>query len=180
MPIAAGEIQFCYTHVSNTSSSVAIESLGGIKAAQIASGNSQNLFDNVSGIESRDGRTEFRCIVIYNSNATIPFENPRVWFNITVGGVTNATGDEVYMALDPVTAGVDITTISVATEQTVPIDPSTSLELVWSQPTSAAPLDVGDIPAGGHKGLWFKRVVQPNAGAYTDNTFSWTIEGEST
>lgn len=180
MPIAAGEIQFCLTHITSTISTDPNASLGGVKTdTQIASGNSQNLFDNVSGIESRDGRTEYRCIVIFNSSAIL-FENARVWFNTTAGGVTNAAGDEVYMALDPVTAGVGITTRSVATELTAPTDVDGTTPLVFDQYFSADPLDVGDIPAGGHKGLWFKRVVQPNAGAHTDNTFSWTIEGEST
>jgi hypothetical protein len=172
LPIAAGEIQFRLTHADSITNTDPKLSLGGIRTnTQVASDTSQNLFDNVSGTESRDGDVEYRCIFVFNANNTITLEGARIWFN----GTTASTDDEVDMALGDVAVGAGTTEQVIASENTTPNNP----ELTFSHPLIGSPLTIGDIPPLNQKGVWFRRTVNAGAAAYANNNFSWTVEGES-
>jgi len=51
-----------------------------------------NLFDNVSGDENSIGTTDYRCVFIYNSHASLAYQSPKVWlsgFRSTAVGSTD-------------------------------------------------------------------------------------------
>lgn len=163
------------THPSNAASTDPNASLGGIRTSTaIVTDTSQNLFDNVSGAESRDGRTEYRCIFVYNSNSSSTLTNARIWISQN----TIAADDEVDMALNPnVGVGSNTTEFVIGTETTTPNPTPTTM--VFSHPLSGTPLTIGDIPPLNQKGVWFRRVVNAGGGAQSNNTFAWAVEGES-
>lgn len=79
------------------------------------------------------------------------------------------------MALGDVAVGLNTTEQVIATTYTAPNNPA----LTFSHPTIGSPLTIGDIPALQQKGIWFRRTVNAGAAAFANNTFSWTVEGES-
>lgn len=144
---------------------------GAMSSTAIVDNVAQNLFDNVSGTESRDGDTEYRCFFILNNHATLTLQNARIWLS----ALTPSADDEVDIALGNVAVGTADEQV-VANEGTAPSSPT----LTFSRPTtSGTALTIGDIAPGQHKGIWVRRVVNPGAGAYTNNTFTWTSEGET-
>jgi hypothetical protein len=146
-------------------------SLGGAKATnQLTTDTSQNIFDNVTGTESQAGDIEYRCFFVHNANATLTLVNAQIWF------VSNTTSDNdtVDMALGAVAVGTTAEQ-TIANESTAPSSPTLS----FSNPTSGSPLTIGNIPPGEHKGIWLRRTVNAGAAAFTNNQFSWMVEGET-
>lgn len=183
MPIATSEIKFYLSSgdaVSSTNTNPN-NSLGGlITTTEIVSDTAQNLFDNVSGTESLNGVTgEYRCFFIKNTNGTgLTLENARIWFSSgTTGNVTASGDDDVDMALS--TRAVGTSAEPVTTAYTAP-NHSPDPQISFSKPTSSATaLPIGNIPPGQHKAIWLRRSVNAGAGAYSNNSFSFTVEGES-
>lgn len=150
---------------------------GAMSSTAIVDNVAQNLFDNVSGTESRDGDTEYRCFFVLNNHGTLTFQNARIWLS----ALTPSADDEVDIALSEVSPGTTDDRV-IANEGTDPnASPNNSrTALVFSRPTtSGTALTIGDIAPGQRKGIWVRRVVNAGAGAYTNNTFTWTCEGET-
>ena len=147
-------------------------SLGGIISnTQITSDTAQNLFDNVTGAESQAGDVEYRCFFVKNTHATLTLQNAGIWF----ATLTTSGDDEIAMALGDVATGTAAEETIAAGGKTAPV-----LNTEFTSPTSSGTrLVIGDIPAGSHKGIWLRRTVNAGAGAFTNNTFSITVEGES-
>lgn len=166
------------THPSNAGSTDPNASLGGIRTSTaIVTDTSQNLFDNVTGAESRDGRVEYRCIMVYNSNSSATLTNARIWISQN----SISPDDEIDMALGYVAVGSNTTEQPVGTETTAPTIPVSPFSaLTFTHPTSATPLTIGDIPPLNQKPIWFRRTVNAGGGAQSNNTFAWAVEGEST
>jgi hypothetical protein len=174
LAVVAGDIQFRLTHPSNAASTDPNASLGGIRTnTSIASDTSQNIFDNVSGDESRDGRTEYRCIMVYNANTTSTLVNARIWFSQN----SISDDDEIDMCLGSIAVGSNTTEIVVGSETTAPAPGG--VPLVFTHPTSSTPISIGDIPNLQQKPVWFRRTVNAGGGAQSNNTFAWAVEGES-
>lgn len=131
---------------------------------------SQNIFDNVTGPESQIGDTEYRCFYVHNAHGSLTLVNAQIWF------VSNTTSgdDTVDMAIDT-TVAINGTEQSIANESTAPSSPALS----FSNPTSGSPLTIGNLGPGQHKGIWLRRTVNAGAAAFTNNQFSWIVEGET-
>lgn len=171
MAILQGEIQFRLSHASSAASTDPNASLGGIRTnTSIASDTTQNLFDNVSGSESAAGRVEYRCFWVYNTNGTSTLVNARIWF----ATLTTSPDDEVDMGLGTTAVGTSTTEPTVGTEISAPAS------VTFTRPLSGTPITIGDIPAGQQKAVWIRRTVNAGGGAQSGNTFSWSVEGEST
>ena len=136
-------------------------SLGGAKSSTAVTDNSiNNFWDNISGTESNDGDTEYRCGYIHNANATLTAENVRIYISTDT---TSAT-EEVDIGLG--TAAINATEQTVANESTAPSG------VTFSHPqTYAAGLVSANIPAGQHRSVWFKRVVDSGTAAKNNNTY---------
>jgi len=65
------------------------QSLGGTSSASpIISGNLNNLFDDVTSAEGKDGAEEFRCVYIYNDGETTIY-NCKIWITAEVASGAN-------------------------------------------------------------------------------------------
>jgi hypothetical protein len=169
LAILTTDIHYRFSGTSGTGT--ANGSLGGAKASnQMTTDTSQNIFDNVTGTESQAGDIEYRCFFVHNAHATLTLVNAQIWF------VSNTTSgdDTVDMALGNVAVGTS-SEQTIANESTAPSSPS----LTFSNPTSGSPLTIGNIPPGEHKGIWLRRTVNAGAAAFTNNQFSWIVEGET-
>ena len=70
MPIVASDIKVRL--IGGSSNSDPNASLGGVKSSTEVTDNTlNNLYDQVSGSESASGDTEYRCVYIHNSHASL-------------------------------------------------------------------------------------------------------------
>lgn len=164
MAIIDTDIHF---HLSSSSCCADPElSLGGrISTHAIISAASTELFSDLSGVYAAGGRTEYRCFYIQNANATLPWYAPYPWIRTN----TPAAGSTVYVGLDP--SGVNSTAATIADPTCAPAGVS------FSQPTSAAPLTVANVPAGQHFAMWVKRLASAGCTSFSTDSFILGFEG---
>jgi len=145
-------------------------SLGGIISSTEVTNNSLNdLWDDVSGTEATAGSTEYRCVYLKNTHATLSLTLSKAWIDTN----TTASGDAITIGLD--LAGVNATadTISVETEAPSPsVTFSTAVD-------KASGLNTGTVANGQYYGIWIKRVVNAGAGAATSNSYILKWEGDT-
>jgi len=173
MPILASEIKFYLTGgATNTDPNA---SLGGaISSTEITSGELNNIFDDVTGDESAVGDTEYRCIAVKNTNASLTLKAAKVWIlsNTTSPndeieiGVETPVGDAVQTVADEGTAPSGITFAK-------PTDKASGFDLTGEDN------NVGEIGPGKWVAIWIKRVVDAGAAAKDNNTFELQVEGDS-
>lgn len=168
MPIASSEIHYRLSGGgANTDPNA---SLGGAKSStQITDNTLNNLWDNVSGDQSAAGLTEYRCIYIHNANTTaLTLQSPVIW----ISALTASADDEVDIAIG--SSAVNGTEQSIANEATAPSG------VTFSRPTSKATgLALGDIPAAQHRAVWIRRTVNAGAAAFTSNSYTLRVEGDT-
>lgn len=112
----------------------------------------ENLFDNVSALDSLEGDTEYRCIYIKNTHPT------DTAFSVKVFIRSQPTGpDSLAVGLDPAGIG-DGTSTGVATTS---VDEDTApAGVVFSAPSSSATgLVIGDLTPGDAHAVWIQRSV---------------------
>jgi hypothetical protein len=162
MAIVAGDIEFRLS--GGAANSDPDLSLGGAKSSvEITTNVVENLFDNVTGTESAAGDTEYRGIYFHNAHGSLTANAAKVYIT------SNTTSSGDALAIGVGTAAINATEQTIANESTAPSAVS------FSAPTDyAGGLALGDIPAGQHKAIWIRRVVDAAAGA-TDNNVA-TIE----
>ena len=159
MPIAATEIKF-YRSTND---------LGGlITGTEVVNALTHNLFDLVDGQGSLFGEINYRCVYIKNTNASLEFLNAALQL---VNGTSSVTTDLEIGLGTSIIGGIEQT---IATEIEAPIG------VIFSNVIGeAGALTIGTIPKGGHKAVWFKRVVLANTAAYADDQVTVRITGES-
>jgi hypothetical protein len=151
-----------YRLSGGAANSSAIASLGGAKSSSVMP---SGIFDDVTSGEASAGATEYRCIYVHNGHATLPLVAAVVWIS------TNTTGNRLAI-------GLGSSAIN-ATEQTVASETTAPTAVAFTQPASkGAGLSIGDIPAGQHKAIWFRRTVAAATGANND-TFTVRVEGDT-
>jgi len=129
-----------------------------------------NLFDNVTGPESNIGMDDYRLIYIYNANTeSLVFTNCKVW----IEGNTPSADDFVEIWPESSAAIGSDSTLTPASENAAPAGS------VFTQPTSASPVTIGNIPATSKKAVWIHRHVNAGAAAFTTNNFTLGISGET-
>ncbi len=129
-----------------------------------------SIFDNVTGPESSSGRTEYRCVMVKNNHGTITFTSPKIYiYNDTPSG-----DDHIEIGVGLVASGVGIVEQTIGSETTAPSS------ITFSQPlTVDAAIPFEDIPPGGSKGIWVKRVVNAGSQQYQDNYFDLEVTGST-
>jgi len=68
------------------------ESLGGDPSAFALTSGINNLYNDISKAECKDGHTDYRCIYVFNNNATDSFYNIVAALTPTAGGATKTFG----------------------------------------------------------------------------------------
>jgi hypothetical protein len=167
MAIVAGDIEFRLSGgASNNDPNI---SLGGAKSSvEIVDATLQNLFDNISGAEASAGDTEYRCFYVHNAHATLSLQNAVAWIQ------TNTPSTSTAINIGAGTAAINATEQTVANESTAPSGVSFS-----AAANEGAAISLGTIPAGQHKAIWVRRVVDAAAAAYDNDGATIRIKGET-
>ena len=167
MPIASADIDF---HLSGgAANSDPNASLGGIiSTTQITDATIANLFDNVSGAEAAAGDTEYRCLYVKNNHGSLTLQGAEVWIE------TNTPSTDTSAEIGLGTSAVNGTEQTVADEQTAPT--AVTFSTAAGQGNSLA---IGDIPAGQHKAIWVKRVVNAAAAAFNSDSVVIRVQGDT-
>jgi len=136
-------------------------SLGGIMSnTQITTDVLENLFDNITRVEALTGRTEFRCIYVYNTGGG---HISGVVLELT----TNPAVTMLSIGLDPINKGNGSTfgvATSIATEDTVPSGVKFFSEVnTDDQQYDTVRLPIGLLKNGEAVAVWFKRKTQQGA-----------------
>jgi len=167
MPIASSDIKYYLSGGSSNSDPNA--ALGGaISSTQITDATVANLFDNVSSAETTTGDTEYRCLYVKNTHATLTLQSAKVYIN------TNTPSGDTSAEIGLGSSAVNGTEQTVANESTAP----TSVTFSTAAGSGNA-LSIGNIPAGQHKAIWVKRIVNAGAAAYNADSVIIRVEGDT-
>ena len=142
-------------------------SLGGAKSSVEVTDNSlHNLFDLVSGTESLAGDIEYRCVYVHNGHGSLTANNTHVY----ISSDTTSADDAWAIGLD--LAGLNATADDIVNENTAP-----SPSVTFTAPTTyATGLDMGNIPAGQHYAIWYRRTVNAAAAAIDNNSVTLKVD----
>lgn len=167
MAIVASDIKLYLSGGSgNTDPNAA---LGGVRSTtEITDSTVANLFDNVNSTEAAAGDTEYRCAYVRNTHGSLTLQSAKVWIT------TNTPSTDTSAQIGLGTAAVNATEQTVADESTAPSGVSFS-----NAANEGAALSIGDIPAGQHKAIWFKRVVGASAAAYNTDSVTIRVKGDT-
>jgi hypothetical protein len=155
-------------HSGGASNSDPNASLGGvISSTVITDGALHNLFDKVSGAEALAGDTEYRCLFVKNTHATLTYQSAKVYIDTN----TPSTDTDITISVATET-GSPVQTV--ANENTAPTGQSFS-----SAAGTGNALTIGDLAAGASKAIWVKRVVTAGAVAYSNDSFILKFEGDT-
>lgn len=163
MPIVSTDIKYRLSGgVGNTDPDL---SLGGAKSS---TDSPADIFDDVLSTESSAGDTEYRCVYVHNNHGTLSLTSAVVWINAN----TASADTDILIGLG--SAAIGGTEQTVANESTAPAAITFSNSCV----SFATGLAIGDIPAGSHKAVWIKRIVNASAAASND-TFTLRTQGDT-
>lgn len=124
----------------------------------------EEVFDNVSALESLNGDIEYRCLYVKNTNGTDTAFDVRLWVKSQPVGP-----DELDIALD--TGGKNSTAIGPLSNE----EDGTALltALVWSRPTTqSGGLTMGNLSPGDEYAFWIRRTVASETTQKEANDFS--------
>ena len=126
------------------------------------------MWDVVSSAESSAGDTEYRCIYVKNTHASLTLQSAKVWIQTQ----TPSSDTSVEIALG--SSAVNGTEQTVANEGTAP----TSVTFSTAAGEGNA-LSIGNIPNGQHKAIWIKRIVSAAASAANDDSYVLSYAGDT-
>lgn len=139
-------------------------SIGGTKSSTAVG---SDIFDDVLSAEAAAGDTEYRCIYVHNGHGSLTYTDAKVWIQ------TNTPSGDTSVEIALGNAAMNATETAVADEDTAPSGPS------FSSPSSyAGGIALGDIPAGQHRAIWVKRIVNSAAAVYADS-FTLRVQGDT-
>lgn len=167
MPITPDEINFYLS--GGAANSDPNSSLGGvISSTEIVDATLDNLFDTVTSSEATSGDIEYRCFYVQNDNVSLTLQSAVVWIQV------QTASPDTSIAISVATEGVNNTVQVIPTESTAPVGQ------VFTQPSDeGTAIAIGDIPAGQFIGIWVQRTVDPAATAYTTDTTTIRVKGET-
>jgi hypothetical protein len=167
MPIISTDIKFRLSGGGANSDPNA--ALGGAKSStEITDATLHNLFDQVSSAESSAGDTEYRCFYVHNAHASLTLQSAKVWIQ------TNTPSANTSAEISLGTSAVNATEQTIANENTAPTGTS-----FGAAANEGAALNIGDIPAGQHKAIWVKRIVDASAAAYNSDSVVIRVKGDT-
>lgn len=172
MSVLASDIKLRYSVSSGsaglTTAGVRDSALGKYVSTTDVSAPPNAFYDDVASAEASAGRTEYRCIFVYNSHATDSALNVQVSISgeVAGGGVTN-------IALDNIAAGAangaGALSATIASDTTAPTGVGTF---------GTATLTIGTLAAGQARAFWLKRTVAAATGPLVGDGFTITVGGD--
>lgn len=166
MPITSTDLKFRLSGGAANSNPNA--SLGGAKSSTEIGTGLHNLFDQVGSAETTSGDTEYRCFYVHNAHATLALENAVIYIQ------SNTPSGDTSVEIAVGSAAVNGTEQTVANESTAPTGVTFS-----SAANLGAALALGNIPAGQHRAVWVKRIVNAGAAAYNDDQATLRVQGDT-
>lgn len=148
MPIIASDIKFRLSGGAGNSDPTA--SLGGAMSSTEV--NVATLFDATSSAEAAAGRTEYRCIYVLNTHATLTALADKIWL------AANTPSADTTLDIGLGTSAISGTEQTVANETTAPSGVSFA-----AAASEGAALSIGDLAPAAWKAVWIRRTT--NAGA---------------
>ena len=138
-------------------------SLGGKRSTtQVSNDTLENIFDNISRQEALVGKTEYRCLYVYNpSGSTLTTVKVHIsqhpsTTNISIGADTAGIGNGTSTAIAS----------SIATEDTVPTGVT-----FYGESEDHFGLALGTLKVGEGTPFWLKRQAETS----TSQTITWTL-----
>ena len=178
MPIANNEILWKLSIKTGTAGNQNAQadpnaSLGKyISTTAWAGGVLHDLFDVVTGDENAESDVEYRCVFIHNSNASLAYQNAKVWIASEV-----ANGASISIGVDPAAASAIGSASAQAAEVTTEDDAPAGV--TFSAPTTKATgIDVGTINAGECRAIWIRRTAA-NTAALNNDGATLEVSGDS-
>ena len=126
--------------------------IGGAIGVALTDDTLNNVWDNVSSDEAQTGDTEYRCVYVKNTHASLSV------LNVEVKIETDPTESNFEIALGA--AGLNGTETEVADESTAPATPT----------FGTSDIIIGTLAAGDNYPIWIKRIVISGALAATPDT----------
>ena len=172
MAIVSTDIKFWLTSVVGPEPNPN-ESLGGSRSTlEMVTGQLNNLFDDISGMEAESGDTEYRGIIIQNKHTSLTLYNAKAFLSVQPNG-SRTTDEDISIATEAV---VNDAIGAIATENDVPGGAG-----AFSAPaTYATGLALGDLGVNGQMGLWIKRLVPASTEASASADFTLVVQGDTT
>jgi hypothetical protein len=144
--------------------------LGGAITEDLVPDNVINaLFDQVGSEGSLEGEINYRCIYMFNSNASITLQSAKTY----IEALTPSAGTTLAIGVGTSIAGS--VEQSIANEDTPPVG-----VFFTSQVGSSNTLDMGAIPAQSWKAIWLRRTVVAGTGASSSDGTSIVVQGDTT
>jgi hypothetical protein len=140
----------------------AAASVGGVMSSYVVANDALNsAWDDINFSEATAGESEYRCFYVRNSHTVLTAYDVRMWIDTNSPG-----GDSIQIAVGAALQG--------QTEQTTTNEntaPSTNPIFFTTAPDENSAIILGDIPAGGYRAIWIKRIVPASTIAYNDNLY---------
>lgn|SRR5215212_3376400 len=148
MVVIPSDVSFRYSGGAGNQNPFA--SLGGvISSTQMKDDMLDALFDPVSINQRVTGHTDYYCIYVRNGSGTSTMTGTKVWFTVVT----------TYISMGLGTAPVNGVEQTIGLVDTVP-----PAGIIFSQPLSENnSLQIGNLPPGQHKSVWFRRTIPANA-----------------
>lgn len=167
MPLITGD--FVVRLSGGSTNAVGSASLGGVRSGNAASTSIDALFDGVASDEASAGRTEYRCVYLYNGNGSSQMLSTVAWISAN----TPSTGTTLAI-------GVGSSAVN-GTEQTVASETTAPTGVTFTEPASQGTgIALGDIPAGQHRAIWLRRTVSAATPASPEDTFTLSFYADFT
>jgi hypothetical protein len=157
----------------NTVAGTANGSLGKyISTTAWAGGAANDLYDDISGSENAASTVDYRCIFIYNSNASNTYQNVVLWISGEVnGGASVAIGADTTAASALGSASAQALTI--ANETTAPAGVTFTAPI-----TSGTGVSLGSIPSGSVRAFGFA-APRPTALRLSGDGATLSVQGDT-
>jgi len=162
MPIVSSDIK--YKLSGGAANADPLLSLGGAISSVDAGA---SIFDDVASAEAAAGDTEYRCIYVKNTHATLTYQGAKIWIQ------TQTPSADTAIALALGGEGLNGTAETVANENTAPVGET------FSAPSSfAGGLTIGDLAPGDSYPVWVRRTVNA-AAAVASDSFTLRVQGDT-
>jgi|SRR6516165_6569153 hypothetical protein len=145
-----------------------------VSTTDIVDATLDNLFDDVTGDENAASTVDFRCLFIYNANATLTLLTPVVWQSADVAG-----GANVAIAIDNLAASAVAAAAAQAAQIASDTTPPTGVGAFSTPTTKAAGLAINNLPNGQVRGIWVQRTAT-NSAALNNDGCTLRVEGDTT
>jgi hypothetical protein len=164
MAIVAGDIKF-YLSGGSANANPALSLGGDMSSVEVTP---STLFDTTSSGEALSGRTDYRCVYVKNTHATLSLTTAKLFINAESSGSAThelALSTEAIGVMEDQTIASEITVPTVSGSFTNPVNYTTGIL-------------IGDILAGSYKALWFRRTIPAASGAVSA-TVTFRVQGDS-